>query len=224
VLLDDVPRHGYVERSLVVIPFELNPAVEIAVPIYGEFIFFLDARNEVVNVLLTFIFYTKIINNQREGDGPVGVIQKTGGLFTLEVSIWSEEFLEELVCKDAGLGEAPHCSLHFQIYVPIKDLVCQHVLLNNPGGGRGKGMCMYSYWSKDLPVDHGHHKVFIVNVTYGLGSQFLGNEMSLRQEVFNQELVDSLLADKATVAYGYSVGPSWGHGKRYELCVYWRLS
>ena len=54
-LLDDVPGHGYVEHMLVMILLELNPTVEIAVPIYGEFIFFPDAPNEVVNVLLTFI-------------------------------------------------------------------------------------------------------------------------------------------------------------------------
>jgi hypothetical protein len=65
-------------------------------------------------------------------------------------------------------------------------------------------------------VDHGHRKVFIVGVTCGLGSQFLGNEMSRWQEIVNQELVDSLLADKATVAYCYSVEPSWGHDGRYN--------
>ena len=29
-------------------------------------------------------------------------------------------------------------------------------------------------------------------------------------------VVDSLLVDQATVAYGYSVGPSWGHDGRYN--------
>ena len=50
-LLDGVPMHGYVKHLLVIIPLELNSVVEIAIPIYVEFIFFLDAPNEVVNVL-----------------------------------------------------------------------------------------------------------------------------------------------------------------------------
>ena len=72
----------------------------------------------MINVLLLFIFYAKIIDNQREDDGPGGVFPKTGGLFTLEVSMGGNVFLEELVGKDAGLGEAPHCSSHFHIYFP----------------------------------------------------------------------------------------------------------
>ena len=64
-LLDDVPGHGDIEHMhmLVIIPLESNSTVEIDIPIDGEFIFFLDACNEVVNVLLTFIFYAKIIND-----------------------------------------------------------------------------------------------------------------------------------------------------------------
>jgi hypothetical protein len=41
MLLDDVPGHGYVKHLLVIIPLESNLTVEIAVPIYGELIFFL---------------------------------------------------------------------------------------------------------------------------------------------------------------------------------------
>ncbi len=44
-----------------------------------------------------------------------------------------EAFLEELVGKDANLGEAPHCSSNFQIYVPIKDLVFQSIALQPKG-------------------------------------------------------------------------------------------
>ena len=93
-MLDDVPGHGDVGHSLFVIPHESNPAVEIAVPIYSEFIFLLDAHNEVVNIFLTFIFYAKFIDNQREGDGPGCVFPKTWGLFALKVSVGGKALLE----------------------------------------------------------------------------------------------------------------------------------
>ena len=124
---------GYIKKKL-----QSNPAVEFAIPIYGEFIFLLDACNEVVNVFLTFVFYAKIIDDQREGDGPGGVFPKTWGLFTLKVSVRGKAFLEKFVGQDAYLGEAPHRSLHFQIYVPLKDLVFQCLLLEDSGGEEGK--------------------------------------------------------------------------------------
>ena len=92
--LDDVPRHGDVKCLLFVIPLESNPTVEITVPIYGEFIFLLDACDEVVNIFLTFVFYIKIIDDQREGDGPGCVFPKTWGLFALKVSVGGKAFLE----------------------------------------------------------------------------------------------------------------------------------
>jgi hypothetical protein len=58
-----------------------------------------------------------------------------------------------------------------------------------------------------------------VDTAYGLGSQFWGDEMSHWQEIDDQELVDSFLADQVTVADGYYVGPSRGHDGRYDGCI-----
>ena len=80
--------------------------------------------------------------------GLVVCFQRPGGLFTLKVFLGGETFLEELVGKDAGLGEAPHCSLHFQIYVSINNLVFQCLLLDDPRGKRAKGIGMYLYRSR----------------------------------------------------------------------------
>ncbi len=44
-LFDDVTRHGNVKGACIVIPLEADAAVEIAVPILCEFIFFLYAPN-----------------------------------------------------------------------------------------------------------------------------------------------------------------------------------
>jgi len=79
---------GYIKK------LQSNPAVEFAIPIYGEFIFLLDARNEVVNTFLTFVFYAKNIVNQREGDGPGCVFPKTWGLFALKVSVGGKALLD----------------------------------------------------------------------------------------------------------------------------------
>ena len=61
--------------------------------------------------------------------------------------------------------------------------------------------------------------MLVVNTACGVGSQFLGDEMSRWQEISNHELDDSFLADQATVADGYSVGPSRGQDRRYNGCI-----
>ncbi len=61
--------------------------------------------------------------------------------------------------------------------------------------------------------------MLVVDMACGVGSQFWGDEMSRWQEIVDQKLVDSFLPDQATVADGYSVGPSWGHKGRYVGCI-----
>jgi hypothetical protein len=68
-LFDDVARHGNVEGACVLIPFEAYAAVEVAIPILGEYIFLFDEHDKVVNIFLTRIFHAEIIDNKCEGDG-----------------------------------------------------------------------------------------------------------------------------------------------------------
>ena len=66
----DVPRHGNVKGPLVVIPFEFYSAVQVARPVFDEFIFFADAFDEVVGMFFSHIFDTEIVDDKRESDGP----------------------------------------------------------------------------------------------------------------------------------------------------------
>jgi hypothetical protein len=59
----DVPRHENVEAVGIVIPIQLDATVEVAHPIFGEFIFLFDAPNEMVHVFFTNIFNTKIVHH-----------------------------------------------------------------------------------------------------------------------------------------------------------------
>ena len=65
----DVPRHGNVEGPLGVIPFEFYSAVQFARPDFDEFVFFANAFDEVVGMLLSHIFDTKIVDDKQESDG-----------------------------------------------------------------------------------------------------------------------------------------------------------
>ena len=96
-LFDDVTRHGNVEGVHIVIPLEADAAVEIAVPILCEFIFFLYAPDEVVNVFLTRIFYPKNVHDEREGDWVHCMHPEAGSVRALIISVGGKAFLEELV-------------------------------------------------------------------------------------------------------------------------------
>jgi hypothetical protein len=67
-LFDDVARHGNVKGVPVVILLEVYAAVAVAVLIFGEFIFFLDAFDEVVDVLLARIFHAETVDDKCAGD------------------------------------------------------------------------------------------------------------------------------------------------------------
>ena len=62
----DVPWHGQVDCAVVVIPFKLDAAVEISGPILGEFVFLLDACDEMLGMFFTNIFYAEVVDNQSE--------------------------------------------------------------------------------------------------------------------------------------------------------------
>jgi hypothetical protein len=96
-LFDDVARHGNVEGACIVIPFEVYDAAEVAVPIFGEFIFFVDALDKVVDILLTCIFHAKIVNDKCEGDGACRLLLEARSLLAFKISMGGKAFLEELV-------------------------------------------------------------------------------------------------------------------------------
>jgi hypothetical protein len=91
-LLDNVSGHQGVKGALVVIPIQFDAALKIAGPILGGFIFCFDRCNEVINVSLALILHAEIVNIGGEGDGSSGVFPKTGGIFTLMITVQCKAF------------------------------------------------------------------------------------------------------------------------------------
>ncbi len=53
---------------------------------------------------------------------------------TFVVTMGEQPFLEELICKDAGLWEAPNLLPHFKVNKTIEGMFIQSVLFDNPFG------------------------------------------------------------------------------------------
>jgi hypothetical protein len=62
-LLEDVSRLGDIKGAFSIIPYEVYAVVQISIPIFGELMFLFDGPDEVVNVFLTCVFHSKIVDN-----------------------------------------------------------------------------------------------------------------------------------------------------------------
>jgi hypothetical protein len=47
----------------------------------------------MINILLTFVFNAKIIDNQGEGDGPSDVFPESWGIHAFKITMWSKAFV-----------------------------------------------------------------------------------------------------------------------------------
>jgi hypothetical protein len=65
-LFDDISRQANIQSRVVVIPIQLDATVEVAIPSYGEFILFLEALYQMVDIVLVDVFHAKVVNHQGE--------------------------------------------------------------------------------------------------------------------------------------------------------------
>ncbi len=97
-LFDDIPRHQNIQSTVVVIPFQLDATVESAIPIIGEFILFLEAFYQMVDIVFVVVFHAKVVKQQGERYGPCRVFSQSWHLFAFVVSMRRESFAQQLVC------------------------------------------------------------------------------------------------------------------------------
>ena len=60
----DVAWHGYIDVSFVIIPVEVQAAVELAFPVYGDFVVGLEGGNEVVGIGFREILDAEVVDTE----------------------------------------------------------------------------------------------------------------------------------------------------------------
>jgi hypothetical protein len=90
------------------IPHEFDAAEEQARPVNGNLVVFLECHLEVMKILHVHDFDAKVIDNEAKGDGPPHVAPQSGCVSALIVSLGGESLFQQIVCKNAGLGETVH--------------------------------------------------------------------------------------------------------------------
>jgi hypothetical protein len=118
--------------SVDVIPSECDAAIQIYCPIFGKCICRFYALDEMINIVFTDIFDSKIVDDKGEQNGLSLVVPKAGHVHTFRIPEWSQFSLKALVCQNASLWEAPHGSSHFDVNVAVVCVLVQVVLLHRP--------------------------------------------------------------------------------------------
>ena len=80
--------HAYVDMPCVVIPFKLDTAVEMSLPILFELIVLTECVDEVIGIVSSNIFNSKIIDGKGKLHRPGDMFPKAPHVGHLMVSMW----------------------------------------------------------------------------------------------------------------------------------------
>ena len=94
----NVSRHGQVDGSFDIVPFERDATVEFTSPIFSDAVVFADAVAEMISVLFADILDSKIVDDKGKCDRAPFVTPEPGCVATLVVSFGFQSFGEKLVC------------------------------------------------------------------------------------------------------------------------------
>jgi hypothetical protein len=113
-----------------VVPFECHASKVGAIDIFRDTIVFLESLVKMIQVGIANIMNGNAANNECKHDGVPLVTPETMGVGCLVVVKFSKAVLEEVVSKDACLGETIHAMVHFEADPEVTGKLIELVLLN----------------------------------------------------------------------------------------------
>jgi hypothetical protein len=165
----DVPGHGDVDVSFVVVPVEGQTAIECAGPVDGQGIIFLEGVYQVIGVGFGEIFNSKVVDAEDEGGSFCLVAPESWGERHRGVAVGCEVLDEEVEGDDAGFFQAVHSFSDFQVDETIGgdvDIIVGVVPDFLGDDGRGD--------ADILVVIHGGSQVLIFDVEAEVACSMLG--------------------------------------------------
>ena len=83
-------------------------------------------------MLLTDVFDSKVLDDQRERNGTPLVLSQTGSGLALRIAMFLQSFGEDFLCDDPRLGESVHALADLAVHVSIRGCnVAQFVVLDD---------------------------------------------------------------------------------------------
>ena len=144
--IGDVIGHGEMDFALGVIPVERESEVTFAFPVFSDVVMLFNGVDEMIGVFFADVFHSEIVDNEGERDRSPIVRPQTRCVLALVVSLVVEALLEELLGKDAGLGQAIHSPFYGDVHESIGCyLIFELVMVND------------IWWE----VGHAHADIFV---------------------------------------------------------------
>ncbi len=113
-----------------VVPFDVNTRKLVASHVELDPMELLEDIAEMIEVFYHNILYPKVINNETELDGMPFVVPKAWGGIGLVISLSKKAGLEEIVGKNAGLGETITALANLEVDSPITIATLKVVFLD----------------------------------------------------------------------------------------------
>jgi hypothetical protein len=111
----NVVWHGEINGAIGVVPVKCEAAVEAASPVGGDCVKVLEGFDEMPCVLVTDVFYAKVIDDEGKGDGSGFVAPEPRGEVGRLVAVLGQVLFEALIGDDASLGQTIHAFSNFDV-------------------------------------------------------------------------------------------------------------
>ena len=99
-----VSGHGEIGGACNISPFECNAAVQFSLPFFQNNLIYAEGGDNMVSVLFSDIFDSKIVHDQTECDGAVIVAPEAWGTRAGSVAMWGEVLAKFVVGNSSRLG------------------------------------------------------------------------------------------------------------------------
>ena len=130
--LGDISRHGDITCMDSVVPVEGEAAVLGARQVSGDSVEFAEGLEKMVDVASVDILDAKVVNDEAERDGSVGICEESGSVSNRMIAMGGKVLDKVLdkacVGNDAGLWQPIHALADFDHNVSIMDMGEQIVL------------------------------------------------------------------------------------------------
>jgi len=130
----NVPWHTDATATIRIVPFDVDTSKLVPCHVELYSMKFLENIKEVIEVFYSNIFYSKVINNEAELDGTPFVAPEARGGFHLVVTFNKKARSEEIIGKDASLGQTITTLANFVVDPTIAVRTCKLVFFHKFSG------------------------------------------------------------------------------------------
>ncbi len=132
--IEDIARHREAVRAFgmnwAVVPLKCHTGKAGAVNFFRDFILLLESLVKMIQVCIANLLDGKVVDDECKHDRVPLVVPETGGGGCLAVVKFGKAVLEEVVGKDACLGETLHATAHFEVDPRVTGKLVEPVLVD----------------------------------------------------------------------------------------------